>query len=197
MTAPFTTASYGLNTKISMDSVGPLPMSEEGYIHLLVIIDNFSRYNELYPLRDLTAKNAARRIVEHIGRHGCPNLIQFDNGSQFCNQIISETIKLVGTESVKTLAYSKEENAIVERSNKEVLRHIRALVYEIGKHNDWPNFIPFVQRILNSEVSSATGVSPNALRYGDTVDLDRGIYLPLESTSESVTQYSTWPSIST
>jgi len=192
MTQPYTTASYGLNTKISMDTIGPLPMSEEGYIHLLVVIDNFSRYVELYPLRDLTALTAAKRIVEHIGRHGCPNTIQFDNGSQFCNELISEVITMIGTESIRTLAYSKEENAIVERANKEVVRHTRALVFELGKHNDWPNFLPFTQRILNSEVSSVTGVSPNALRYGDTVDLDRGIYLPLDPTSDTVTQYSPW-----
>jgi hypothetical protein len=175
-----------------MDAIGPMPMSDEGYLHLLVIIDNFSRYVELYPLRDLSATTAARAIVEHIGRHGCPNLIQFDNGSQFCNEIISDTIKIIGTESIRTLAYSKEENAIVERSNKEVLRHARALVFEIGKRSDWPLFIPLVQRIINSEVSSVTGVSPNALRFGDTVDLDRGIFIPLEPTSEPVTQYSAW-----
>ena len=192
VTAPFTTASYGLNSKISMDTIGPLPLSEEGYLHLLVVIDNFSRYVELYPLGDLSALTAARRLVEHIGRHGCPNLIQFDNGSQFCNEIIRDTIRLIGTESVQTLAYSKEENAIVERSNKEVVRHIRAMVFEIGKRNDWPHFTPLVQRIINSEVSSVTGVSPNALRFGDTVDLDRGIFLPLESTPESATQYSPW-----
>jgi len=33
----------------------------------------------------------------------------------------------MGTEHVRTVAYSHEENGIVERANKEVMRHLRAL----------------------------------------------------------------------
>ena len=65
------------------------------------------------------------------------------------------------------LAHSKEENAIVERANKEVMRHLRALVYEVAKQRDeWPYLVPLAQRIVNSEVSSSTGVSPNDLKFG-------------------------------
>ena len=47
-TTPFTTASYGLMKKLSMDCIGPLKETEDGYTHILVIIDNFSRYASLY-----------------------------------------------------------------------------------------------------------------------------------------------------
>ena len=40
-TTPFTTASYGLMKKLSMDCIGPLKETEDGYTHILVIIDNY------------------------------------------------------------------------------------------------------------------------------------------------------------
>jgi len=61
-----------------------------------------------------------------------------DNGPEFINEVVSEVIKLLGTQSVSILAYSKEENAIVERCNKEVLRHLRALIFEVNKKSSWP-----------------------------------------------------------
>ena len=55
-TTPFTTASYGLMKKLSMDCIGPLKETEDGYTHILVIIDNFSRYACLYALRGVTTE---------------------------------------------------------------------------------------------------------------------------------------------
>ena len=47
----FTTASYGLMKKLSMDCLGRLKETEDGYTHILAIIDNFSRYVGLYPIK--------------------------------------------------------------------------------------------------------------------------------------------------
>ena len=48
-----------------------------------------------------------------------------DNGTEFLNETVSKVIKITGTNMDSILAYSKEENAIVERCNKEVMRHIK------------------------------------------------------------------------
>jgi hypothetical protein len=48
-----------------------------------------------------------------------------------------------------TIAYSKEENAIVERANKEVMRHLRAFIFDERIMSDWVKYIPLVQRIMN------------------------------------------------
>ena len=185
-TSPFTTASYGLMQKLSMDCIGPLTPSDEGYTHILVIIDNFCRYTVLYPLKEVTGVEISRCLLMHIGTYGCPNIIQMDNGKEFDNNIVTETINLLGTNSAMILAYSKEENAIVERCNKEVMRHLRALVFEINKRSAWSIYLPLVQRIINSEVNSVTGVSPNDLLYGGKINLDGGLLTPHTSQSTDV-----------
>ena len=74
-------------------------------------------------------------MLHHIGRYGVPATIQSNRGPEFVNDIIQEFIKIIGTEHIKTVQYSKEENAVVERCNRELLRHTRGLVYQIGNGN--------------------------------------------------------------
>ena len=167
VTTPFTTAAYSLNQKIMIDTIGPLPESDEGYRFIMVVIDCFSRYVELYALKEVTALATARKLLEHFARNGTPGIIQTDQGTQFVNELINELVLLLGVETTAILAHSKEENAIVERVNKEVMRHLRALVYEIAKQrNEWPHLVPLPQRICNSEIVESTGVSPNDLKFG-------------------------------
>ena len=192
-TTPFTTASYGLMKKLSMDCIGPLKETEDGYTHILVIIDNFSRYACLYPLRGVNAMEVASNLLTHIGMFGCPQIIQMDNGSEFINETVSEVIKLIGTTSAAILAYSKEENAIVERCNKEVMRHLQAMVFEINKRNAWKIYIPLAQRIINSEIHSRIGVSPNELVFGGKIDLQGGFLTTPIVQSENV-NIATWSS---
>ena len=52
-------------------------------------------------------------------------------------------------------AYSHEENAIVERANKEVGRHLTAIVFDRKIIHQWSPMLPFVQRIINSQIHQA------------------------------------------
>ena len=47
---------------------------------------------------------------------------------QFINEAVKDLVDQLGFRQIKTTAYSKEENAIVERSNTEVNRHIRDII---------------------------------------------------------------------
>ena len=73
------------------------------------------------------------------------------------------------------MAYSKQENPIVERVNKEVNRHLRAFTFDSASLESYKLCLPFVQRIINSSVHSSTGASPASLLFGNQLNLDRGI----------------------
>jgi transposase InsO family protein len=123
---PFTTSRYYPMECLNMDYVGPYPNG--GYI--LVIIDTFTRWVELYHSPDATAESAASSLPQHFGRYGATTQIQSDRGPHFVANLVKEFLKLIGTEHCLTMAYSKEENSIVERANKEVNRHIRAYTFD-------------------------------------------------------------------
>jgi hypothetical protein len=84
----------------------------------------------------------------------------------------------VGTQHCLTLAYSSQQNAIVERVNKEINRHIRALTFDTNSVDDYAMTLPIVQRILNSAFSDHTKVSASQLLFGNAINLDRGLFLP-------------------
>ena len=104
---------------------------------------------------DRTALSAAEYLLKHFGRFGAPYRLRSDNGPHFIADLIREFLLLIRVKNCFTLAYSKEENAIVERYNKEINRHLRALTYDSSSLTDCKKSLPFVQRILNSNHSDS------------------------------------------
>lgn len=183
----FTTASYQVMSRLNMDSIGPLPADSKGNEYILVIIDCFSRFVELYPIPSTEATYCAQALTAHIGRYGIPQYLMSDKGSQFVNEVIESLTKLWATWNVLSIAYSKEENAIVERSNKEVMRHLRAFVYDSKIKSNWSLLLPLVQRIMNTSEHRSLGVSPAQLLFGNSLDLDRGLFPMDEKLTEPIT----------
>ena len=111
-----TTSTYRLIKCLNIDFSGPF--SDKGYI--LAIVCTFTRWVELYLTTDAIALSAAECLIKHFGRFGVPRQLRSDNGPHFIAAVIKEFLTLVGVEQCLTLAYSKEENAIVGCYNKEI-----------------------------------------------------------------------------
>ena len=170
----FATSNYAIFDTLNVVYIGPFP--DKGYI--LVIIDTFTRWTELFWCADADAKSAADCLLSHFGRFGSPNMIRSDRGSHVANDLIKDFLDLCGTPHNLTLAYSKQENAIVERVNKEVNKHLRGLVFDKQTLEGYAKSILFVQRIINSSVNRRTKVAPAHLPFGNKLDLNRGILIP-------------------
>ena len=50
--------------------------------------------------------------------------------SAFKSNLVRSAIDYLGAEHKLTIAYSKEQNAIVGGQNKEVLRHLRSIIFD-------------------------------------------------------------------
>jgi transposase InsO family protein len=170
---PFTTSTYLPMQCLNIDFVGPYP--DGGYV--MVIIDTFTRWVELFASQAADAKNASLNLFQHFGRFGAPTQIRSDRGSHFANETITQFLAMVGTQHCLTLAYSSQQNAIVERIIKEVNRHITALTFDTNSVDDYAMLLPIVQRILNSAYSDHTKISSAQLLFGNALNLDRGLFL--------------------
>ena len=98
----------------------------------------------------------------------------------------------VGVSHTLTLAYSKQENAIVERCNKEINRHLRALTFGNLSLTDYKKSLPFVQRILNSNHSDRLKISASQMLFSNMLNLDKGKFIPKSersSASKPLSQY--------
>jgi hypothetical protein len=121
-------------------------------------------------------------LLTHSAYVGPPLELVSDRGSQFANDIIKHFLEMEGTSHVLTMPYSKEENSVVERANKEVARWIKGMLY--GKQwpkSQWSRTIPHVIRIHNaSPCESLDGHTPASLVFGERIELEQDIFVPQE-----------------
>jgi transposase InsO family protein len=172
----FTLSTYAPMERVYTDSIGPLPADEQGNKYILVIIDAFTRWIELYAIPDTTAEIAARCLLDWTGRFGTPIQIMSDGGTQYVNELWEAYCELLGIQKLESFPYSHEENGIVERANKEVMRHLRAIVFDKKlQTKEWSTYLPLVQRIMDGHPVGTTGISPAQLLFGNAVSLNERI----------------------
>ena len=116
-------------------------------------------------------------MSHNFGRIGAPRQLRSDRGPHFIAEVIEQFLTLVGVEHKLTLSYSKEENATVERFNKEINRHLRALTFDNLPLDNYKQSLPFVQRILNANYSGRLKISSSQMLFGNMLDLYGGIFL--------------------
>eukprot|EP00762_Andalucia_godoyi_P008441 ANDGO_04689.mRNA.1 Pol polyprotein len=136
-------------------------------------MDAFTRFVELFPTKGVTAHEAATALFPIFGRYDAPKALRTDNGSQFAAQIIEDLLRLVGTDHQYTIAYRPQSNGLIERTNGEVVRHIRAIVTDRRVVASWSSVLPLVQRIVNASPHTSLGTTPARLMYGGNVNLSR------------------------
>jgi hypothetical protein len=182
---------------INIDSIGPLSEDQNGNKYIIVIIDTFSRWVELYPVRSTDAITAAKTLLHFVGRFGIPSTILSDNGTQFVNNTCDELTKLLRISHKLTTPYSHEENAIVERANREVMRHLRAIMFDRNITVEWSDMLPLVQRIMNASNHESIGTSPASILFGNAVKIDRGLFVTeTPDTPERASQHSSKTNLS-
>jgi transposase InsO family protein len=162
--------------RINVDTIGPLPEDADGNKYIIVVIDVFSRYAELYATKDATAATAAKCMVHWIGHYGIPGELLTDNGKQYTADVIEQLCELLQLDHLTIMPYSHQENAIVERANKEVNRILRAIVFDLRVKKDWSLYLPLVGRVMNSMKHSSIGCAPADILFGKSVDLNRGLF---------------------
>ncbi len=79
-----------------MDTIGPLTPDQKGNKYIIVLIDNFTRYLELFGAKDVRAETAARALYEHSCGFAYPEQLVTDSGSQYCNELFTHLAQLAG-----------------------------------------------------------------------------------------------------
>jgi hypothetical protein len=162
---------------LSIDLIGPLPKSKEGYMHILSVVDVFSKYVWLHPLRRATATPIIKFIEREIFlKHGVPSSILSDNGRQFISKEFKAFIKKYSIPKLFLNAVYSPQSNTVERYNQTVGTSLAILV---GKDQRlWSQYLQSVQTAINASVNLATKYSPFFLMHGREIILDGRFHLP-------------------
>ena len=107
---------------ISIDVMGPFVAGRKGERYILSVIDCFSRYLILIPIKDHNATTVSQALFERvIGYFGCPRKILSDRGTEFTGRVWSEMMELMGIRQMLTSPYYPQGNGIVERSHQNMI----------------------------------------------------------------------------
>ena len=155
------------------DTMGPFEPDDLGNKYVIAVLDRFTRFIELVPTTEPTSIAAAHALLHVVGRYGLFESIHSDKGKQFDSAVIKQFLKLLNIEPTYGAAYHPQAQGVVERSNREAVKHLRALVISLNKGANWTCHLPLVQRIYNSLPNRSIGCAPAKLLHGDAIDLDR------------------------
>ena len=179
MTRNFTLASYRPWDRVSVDTLH-VHEDELGYKYVILIIDCFSRFCIAFIVKDTTAEVGAECLLFATSFVPTPKQILSDNGPEFANAIVRCLLALIGSEHLLIMPGSHEENSIVERGIRELLRHLTAIVNEKRIRHRWSTILPLANRIMNTQVHTATGVAPHQIVYGLSGNLESQLLFPIE-----------------
>ena len=126
----------------------------------------------------ISALDIAKCLLQVIARYGVPACLRSDRGTEFTAKVVSELCSLLEIEQRFTLPYRPQGNSITERSNAEIIKHLKTLVSGRKFQARWSEMLPFVTRILNASINSSIGCAPATLLYGGRINLVRMLFSP-------------------
>ena len=111
--------SYGIDRIWATDLVEMQQFSRwnKGYKYLLMVIDVFSKYGWIEPLKDKRGQTVAAAFKK-LFQHRKPNLIWSDKGSEFYNQSLKQLLDKHNIELYST--QNEEKSSVVERWNRTI-----------------------------------------------------------------------------
>ena len=149
---------------ITTDIMGPIVVSDRGNVNILVVVDHFTKWVELFAMSSVTARDVAYNLLSVFFRFGIPETILSDQGRNFQSDLLAEIYEVLDIHKVRTTPYRPQCDGITERFNRTLQSMLTCFVADHQK--DWDDLLPYVAFAYNTAVHSATDTTPFELTYG-------------------------------
>lgn len=143
---------------LATDLLGPLPNGE----YVLVLIDYYSRYQEIVFLKRISSDVIIKAMKEIFSKLGLPRTIRTDNGRQY----VSDEFKSFCTENnisvIRTPPYWPQANGEVENMNKSLVKRLKIAA---ANKRDYKEEIQKFLLMYNVTPHGTTGSAPSELMF--------------------------------
>jgi hypothetical protein len=158
--------------RVFTDLAGPIQPSVGGAKYMQLFVDDFSRKQWVYFLKDKTKESVHAATSQFLVDHPGVSIIRSDNGTEFTNKLFTSLLLNHKVQHEFTPDYSPEYNGVVERrianlrliatsllGTANLFGHHRrlwaeAMSYAVSLSNDWPCS-------ANPECKSANAMLPD------------------------------------
>ena len=148
--------------------ISPAGVTATGDQYILTLIDAFSKYTMLTACPAADSASAINALLRWFSTWGVVTNLTSDQGAHFTSTVFAALTGRLGIRHHFTTAYCPFANGLVERANKTVLQHLRAICSEARLTLDqWPDILPVVQGIINASPCRALdGLAPVTVHCG-------------------------------
>ena len=154
---------------ISIDVMGPLPVSSKRNRYILSVADIFSGWIELFPIRVANEKTIATVLVNEVfSRYGTPFEVHSDNAKNFVSKMLREVYRKFRIKPSVTPVYSPK-SSYVERAHRELKRMIATFLEQ--NQRDWDVHLRQFCLAQNASHSDGIGCTPASLFLGREINL--------------------------
>lgn len=166
---------------IVTDFIGPFPLSKKGNRHLLVVIDLFSKFVLMQPMRIASAAATVQFLKECVFlKYGVPAVLISDNGPQYRSSTFAEFLDTFHVMHWATPNCHPQANA-TEAANKTIGNAIRAYIKDKKSHREWDTYLTELTCALNTAKHTATGHAPYTVLYGHDMRTAGNAHKPLDT----------------
>ena len=141
--------AFSVNNIWAMDLISLMAYKDQnrGYNYLLTILDVYSRYAFVRPLKTKTGKEIYTALKSvFTSNKVTPNKVWVDQGGEFYNSTVKKLLKDKGTEMYST--YGKDKVSMIERFNRTLLKKLNIKFTEQG-NEQWFHLAPLLVKTYN------------------------------------------------
>jgi hypothetical protein len=133
---------------IFIDFVGTIVRSRQGNLSILVVLDGFSKFVAMYPVRKITSDAVVSCLVgRYFPCFWVPNTIDSDKAAVFKSRSFYNTCFSWGIKHVTISPYYPQASQ-VERFNRNLKAALT--IYHNSQHTRWDENLPSLSMALNS-----------------------------------------------
>lgn len=154
---------------IHMDHLGPFIKSKKGNTYILGVIDGFSKFIFVRPVRNTRSKTTIKVLEDIFATFGSPKIIISDQGTSFSSSEFKTFISSIGIKHVFNAVATPRANGQIERYNRTILNSLAAMNHGQDE-KDWDSNVAKLQWSLNNTVNKSTGKTPAEIVFGQTTN---------------------------
>lgn len=156
---------------IHVDHLGPFVRSKKGNSYLLVVVDSFTKFSFIRPVRNTKTQNVIRILEDIFTTFRTPDRIVSDRGACFTSHAFKRFCLNKGIKHVLNAVASPRSNGQVERYNRTILSSLTALNLNRDER-DWDEDTGKLQWGLNNTLQKTTGRTPSSVMFGTHMDAE-------------------------
>lgn len=158
--------------RVVVDTIGPLPKSENGNEYAVTLICDLTKYLVAIPIANKSAKTVAKAIFESfILKYGPMKTFITDMGTEYKNSIITDLCKYLKIKNITSTAHHHQTVGVVERSHRTLNEYIRS--YISTDKTDWDVWLQYFVYCFNTTQSMVHNYCPYELVFGRTSNLPK------------------------